>query len=278
MKVDLHTHTTFSDGTKTNVELLKLAKDKNIDVISITDHDICIQVEENKALAKELGITYIPGIELSTLEQNKSVHILGYFTDDSYQSDEMKEYYHFIKNSREQRTHKFIQNLKEYFNIEITYQDVFKLSNGIIARPHIAKAIHNKYPEYSFNDIFDRFIGDGSKAYVPSSKLSVQDGLELLKRNNCITVLAHPVLLKKHIKDDVMALDYDGLEAYYFRNEKQDYEFYKSIAKTRSMVITGGSDYHGIENDSKHGTVGEFYFEEADDFLKLYKERCNEQR
>lgn len=278
MKVDLHTHTTFSDGTKTNKELLLMAKERGLDVISITDHDTCLQVEENLQLAKELGIKYIPGIELSTLEQNRSVHILGYFTDDSYNSDEMKEYYHFIKHSREQRTHTFIKNLKMYFDIEITYEDVFSLSNGIIARPHIAKAINNKYPEYSFDYIFDHFIGDHSEAYVPSSKLSVVEGLELLKRNNCIAVLAHPVLLKKHIKEYVMAQDYDGIEAYYFRNKEHDYEDYKDFAEQRNMVITGGSDYHGIPNDSKHGTVGEFYFEEADKFLQLYEEKCNEKR
>ena len=274
MKVDLHTHTTNSDGTKSPKELLTMAKERGIDVISITDHDTCVNVEENIEISKELGIRYIPGIELSTLEQNKSVHVLGYFTDDSYNNEEMKNYYTFIKESRENRTHKFIKNLKEFFGIEITYEDVVAFSTGVIARPHIAKAINKKYPEYSFDYIFETFIGDNSKAYVPSSKLSVEEGIKLLKRNNCVVVLAHPTLLKSHIKDYVLSLDYDGYEARYFRNKENEEDYFKLLASKRNMFITGGSDYHGIENDSKHGEIGKFYFEEAEAFLRFYEEKA----
>ena len=274
MKADLHTHTRFSDGTKTNIELLTMAAANGLDVISITDHDTCKHVEENFELAKKLGIKYIPGIELSTLEENKSVHVLGYFTDKSYENDEMKDYYVFIKKSREDRTKQFIINLKEHFDINITYEDVLSFSDGIIARPHIAKAINLKYPEYSFNYIFKEFIGDYSKAYVPSSKLSVEEGIELLRRNNCVVVLAHPVLLKEHIKDKVLSYNYDGLEARYYRNNETDELNFKALAKKRGMFITGGSDYHGIANDSKHGTVGEYYIEDdINDFLTFYEDK-----
>ena len=271
MKADLHTHTIASDGTKTNRELLTMAKERGLDLISITDHDTCIHVEENYNISKELGIRYIPGIELSTLEQNRSVHILGYFTDDSYKNEEMMNYYKFIKESRENRTHKFITNLKEHFNIEITYEDVLGFSTGVIARPHIAKAIHKNYPEYSFDYIFETFIGDNSKAYVPSSKLSVEEGIKLLRRNNCVIVLAHPTLLKSHIKEYVLSLDYDGYEAKYFRNKENEEEYFKMLALKRGMFTTGGSDYHGIENDSKHGEIGKFYFEEPQAFLAYYE-------
>ena len=274
MKADLHTHTTFSDGIKTNIELLKMAAQNGLDVISITDHDTCRNVDENLKLAKSLGITYIPGIELSTLEQNRSVHVLGYFTDKSYENKEMKEYYTFIKKSREDRTRKFISKLKLYFNIEITYYDVLSFSDGIIARPHIAKAINKNYPEYSFNYIFEEFIGDHSKAFVPSSKLKVEAGIELLRRNNCIVVLAHPVLLKEKIREQVLSYNYDGIEARYYRNDEFDESFFKDFASKRGMVITGGSDYHGIKNDSKHGTVGEYYIgEDVEEFLTMYKEK-----
>ncbi len=273
MKVDLHTHTTYSDGTKSVRELLTMAKERGLDLISITDHDTCINVEENKKIASELGIQYIPGIELSTLEQNKSVHVLGYFTDDSYNSEEMKHYYTFIKKSREDRMYQFIDNLKEHFNLHITYEDVFSFSSGIVARPHIAKAIHKNYPEYSFDYIFENFIGDHSKAYVPSSKLSVEEGIKLLRRNNCVIVLAHPTLLKANIKEQVLSYDYDGFEARYFRNKENEEEHFKMLANKRGMIYTGGSDYHGIENDSKHGEVGKYYFEEPTQFLDFYKEK-----
>ncbi len=257
MKADLHMHSTFSDGTRTTEELFQIAKENQVDLISITDHDICTSIDVNRRLSKHYGVAYIPGIELSTLMNHKPVHILGYFTDDSYQSKSMMEYYVFIRNSRLNRVNKFIENLKKYFDIEITYDQVISYSNGIVARPHIAKAIQANYPQYSFDTIFEEFIGDNSVAFVPSSKLSVQEGIDLLRKNHCVIVLAHPTLLHPSIKETVLNFQYDGLEAIYFRNKPGEEEAFRNLAQARNMIITGGSDYHGIKNDTKHGDIGE---------------------
>lgn len=272
MKADFHIHTTHSDGTKTQREIFELAKQQKLDYISITDHDVCKNVELSFELAKEFNISFIPGIELSTLEKGKPVHVLGFFRDDSYNNEDMKAYYKMIKQGRETRTHKFIQGLKEFYSIEITYEDVLKFSNGIIARPHIAKAIREKYPHYDFDYIFDHFIGDHSKAYVPSTKLKVAEGIELLRKNNCVTILAHPTLLKDRIKDKVLEYDFDGIEARYYRNNENDEDTYRELAKSRDMILSAGSDYHGIKNDSKHGFIGEVTLDgtDLDEFLKFY--------
>jgi predicted metal-dependent phosphoesterase TrpH len=256
MKADLHMHSTYSDGKLTPVEVFKRAKKNGVDIVSITDHDICSGNDNNKKLANEVGIQYIPGIELSTIYKNKSVHVLGYFKDDSYNSKEMTEYTTFIKNKREQRARLMIDKLKEHFDIDIKYETVLSYGRGIIARPHIAKAIHDKYPEYSFDYIFKTFIGDNNKAYVPSAELPTKEGIELLRRNNCVVVLAHPILLKEHIKEDVMSYDYDGIEAIYYRNTSEEEKKLKEFAQKRGIIITAGSDYHGIENDSNHGDIG----------------------
>ncbi|AIO18561.1 DNA polymerase III PolC-type [Candidatus Izimaplasma bacterium HR1] len=273
MKADLHMHSTYSDGLKTTEELFRLAKKNKVDIIAITDHDIVKDVEKNKEDSIKYGIKYIPGIELSTVNEGKPVHVLGYFKDDSYYSDELTSYYKEIKENRENRARKFIENLKCYFNIEITYQDVFKYSNGIIARPHIAKAITVKYPEFGHDYVFDNFIGDSSKAYVPSCELSVEEGINLLRRNNCVVVLAHPTLLRENIHDSVINHDFDGLEAVYYRNKSGDEDKYRSIAKAKNLIITAGSDYHGIPHDTKHGVVGEMYIEGNDlvNFLNQLK-------
>ncbi len=271
MKADLHMHSTYSDGLKTTEELFKMAKDNGVDVISITDHDIVKGIENNLQYSKHYGVKYIPGIELSTVMDGKPVHILGYFTDDSYYSEELVKYYKEIKNNREVRARKFIGNLKEYFDIHIEYEAVLGYSRGIIARPHIAKAITVKYPQYTHDYVFDHFIGDYSKAYVPSCEISVKEGIELLKRNNCVAVLAHPTLLKPHIHDEVIQHGFDGLEAIYYRNQKGDEEKYRKIAKNRDLIITAGSDYHGIPKDTKHGIVGEMYITGTD--LVNYLER-----
>lgn len=257
MKADLHMHSTHSDGLLTTKELFMKAQENGVDIIAITDHDTCLNVEDNIRLSKEFKVKYLPAIELSTIEQERSVHILGYFRDDSYNSIEMKDYYKRIKTKREKRARKFITNLKTFFDLDVDYNDAYNYGKGIIARPHIAKAIMKKYPEYSHNYIFDNFIGDHSPAYVPSSLLTVQEGLDLLRRNNCVAVLAHPILLKKHIKENVLNHKFDGVEAVYYQNNDGDEERFRKYASDNDLIITAGSDFHGIKNDSKHGEVGE---------------------
>lgn len=271
MKADLHMHSTYSDGLKTSEELFEMASDNGVKVMSITDHDIVKGVEKNIELGKKYGITYVPGIELSTVMKGKPVHVLGYFTDDSYNSEELITYYKEIKENRELRAKTFIRNLKDYFDIEIEYETVLSFSRGIIARPHIAKAITKKYPQYEHDYVFDHFIGDNSKAYVPACEISVEEGINLLKRNNCIVVLAHPTLLKPGIHDEVIQHNFDGIEAVYYRNKEGDEEKYRALAISRNLIVTAGSDYHGIPNDTKHGVVGEMYIEGED--LRKYLSR-----
>ena len=272
MKADLHMHSTLSDGRLTSFEVIKRAKKNDVGIISITDHDICGNVEKNRELAKKIGLGYIPGIELSTVHNRRSVHVLGYFKDDSYKSDEMISYYKEIKLAREERAKKFIVNLKEFFDIEITYEEVLGNSNGVVARPHIASTIASNYPEYTFDEIFNNFIGDDSKAYVPTCELSVIEGIKLLRRNNCVVVLAHPTLLKPHSKDYVLEQDFDGFEGVYLRNKPGEEIEFRAIAKERDLIITGGSDYHGITSDTKHADIGDIFIEGDDltNFLNMY--------
>ncbi len=256
MKADLHTHTIESDGVLTREALFQKAKEKGLDYLAITDHDVCRHVEKNRRLGEKYGVKYIPGIELSTLYQDKSVHILGYFRDESYRAEAMEEYYVMIREGRENRAKKFIENLKEHFGIVITYEEVFKQSDGIIARPHIARAIIAKYPEYTHDDVFDKFLGNDSPAYVPSTELSVQEGLKLLKDHNALAVLAHPVLLNDEIHDAILEYPFDGIEAKYPMNTPRDTALYTALAKSRNLLITAGSDYHGHANDASHGELG----------------------
>jgi predicted metal-dependent phosphoesterase TrpH len=272
MKADLHMHSKSSDGNLSSFDVIKRAKNNGCDIMALTDHDICTLVEENKKVAKDLGITFIPGIELSTTCENRPVHILGYFKDESYKSEEMISYYKEIKEAREIRAKKFIKNLKKFFKIEITYEEVFSYSKGVVARPHIAKAIVSNYPEFDFDYIFNNFIGDHSKAYVPTCELSVKEGIDLLRRNNCVVVLAHPTLLAPHIKEFVLNHDFDGFEGVYFRNKPGDEDMFRTIANDRKLVITGGSDFHRITDDNTHGDIGEIFIEGNDltKFLNIY--------
>ncbi len=257
MTADLHMHTTDSDGREGPRSLFERAHEKGLDYIAITDHDVCKSVDEHRRLADIYGVGYIPGIELSTLYKDKTVHVLGYFTDESHASESMKAYYERIKNDRETRAKKFIENLKHYHDIVINYEQLVRLSGGVIARPHIGQAIIEHYPQYTHDEVFEQFIGNHTKAYVPSSELPTEEGIRFLKRHNAVVVLAHPVLLKPAIHDEVLALDFDGIEAVYSQNSEADTARYLAFAKRRGMLHTAGSDFHGIENDSSHGEVGE---------------------
>lgn len=259
MKADLHMHTTFSDGRKTYQEVVEGVKSAGIDVFSITDHDTIQSVDAIQKLALENDLTYIPGVELSTVEDQKSIHILGYFTDDSYLKESLHDYFKFIKKAREERAKKMIKNFKIYHDIHITYEEVVALSNGIIARPHLAKAITAKYPKWTHDLVFEKIIGEHCLAYVPTSEMDVQSGIDFLREHNCVVVLAHPTLIPSPIKEKVMQYDFDGIEAVYYRNKSGEEKAFRTFAKKRGMIITGGSDYHGIEGDTLHGQLGDVF-------------------
>ncbi len=264
MKADLHMHSTHSDGRLTTRELVDLAAERGVDVISITDHDTVGDVEDTIAYAQQRNIRFIPGVELSTLEDGRSVHVLGYFTDRSYQSESLLRYFRDIRQKREHRARRMIELLDTHFDIKISYDAVAGHARGIIARPHIAKAIVDAYPEYDHDDVFERFIGNDCKAYVPSVELPVQDGIDLLRRHNCLVVLAHPTLLKDTIHDKVLAYAFDGIEARYVRNQDNHEHYYRTIAAERGWIVTGGSDFHGIQGDTKHAELGQLTIDGED--------------
>lgn len=254
--VDLHTHTTASDGALSPKDLVLRAKKNNVEYLAVTDHDITSGLEEAKETCLENNINFIPGIELTTSCNKESVHILGFFKDEKYKNYEFQSFLNEIKNNRENRALKIVNNLEKYFDIKISYNKVLELSNGVVARPHIAKAIIESGYNYSFDYIFDKFLNDSSPAYVPNKKVTTKDGVELLKKYNALVFLAHPVLLKKNKVDDLLKLGFDGIEGLYYLNSKNDTNKFLSIAYHNNLLVSCGSDFHGHNKDSKHGDIG----------------------
>lgn len=272
MKIDLHVHTTASDGRFSPSQVVDLALNNSVDFLAITDHDTTNGVDEAISYSKDKNIKIIPGIELSTIHNNESIHLLGYFKDDNYKNKELLNFLEDLKISREVRAKKIINNLKKYFNIEIYYEDI--KDNYIIARPHIAKAIIKRGYNYTFDEIFKRFIGNDSPAYVENKKISLEDGIKLLKKYGALVSLAHPVLIKKsNVEDLIKNYDLDGLEAYYSINSQLDTAKFINVGTKYNKILTCGSDFHGIENDSKHGEIGSVSLDDKriNEFLeKLY--------
>lgn len=257
IKADFHSHTTSSDGKLDPKFLVQLAKKEGLNFLSITDHDTTAGIEPAILESKNLNIRFIPGIELSTIYNDESIHILGYFRDDSYKNRNFQNFLVEMQDFRIYRAKKFIINLEKFFNIKIDYKEVSKNTKGVIARPHLAKAIIDKGYNYSWDYIFDKIIGKDSPAYVHNKKILLEDGIALLKDLNAVVVLAHPKLIKKTPVEEFMKFNFDGIETIYYLNSKEEERKFINLAKTYNKVITCGSDFHGNgKEDTKHGFIG----------------------
>lgn len=254
---DFHLHTNASDGKLSPKELIHEASLNGLDIIAITDHDNTLNVEEGIREGISNNIRVIPGIELSTIHNNESIHILGYFKDDQYKNPDFQSFLKDIDDFRLSRGKKIVENLDTFFKIKLDYQKIVDNAKGVVARPHIAKAIIDAGYKYDWKYIFDNFLSNDSPAYVHMKRISTADGISILKKVNALVVLAHPVLIKKTSIDEMLELDFDGIEAVYPVNTKKQKSFLKLKAKEYGKLITAGSDFHGITKcDTKHGLVG----------------------
>ena len=256
IKADFHVHTSSSDGVLSPKEVVFKAYKNNVKYLSITDHDTVSGLDEALVESQKYDISFIPGIELSTQYNNESIHILGYFKDKSYNNQNFIQELDKIKNHRIIRAQKITKKLDDEFNIKISFEKILKESKDTIARPHIAKAIIDAGYDYSHDEIFDKCIGKDSKAYVPTLKLSTEYGINLLKKYNALVFLAHPKLIKNTPIEEFIKMNIDGIESIYYQNTTEETNYYLNIAKEYNLLNSCGSDFHGIQNDTRHGDIG----------------------
>ncbi|MGL5415685.1 MAG: PHP domain-containing protein [Clostridium sp.] len=258
LKSDFHVHTNSSDGILSPREVVKRAHLNGVSYLAITDHDTILGISEALDEAKKYSMTIIPGIELSTNFKGESIHVLGFFKDDSYKSEEFINILDSIRNRRVERAKEMVTKLKVNCDIHISFENVLKHGKEIIARPHIAKEIIASGYDYSFDYIFDNFIGKDRPAYVPTNKLSTEEGIKILHNFGAIAILAHPVLIKNSTVEEFLPFNLDGIEAVYFQNKPKDEDYFINFANNHNLLITGGSDCHGdFINDDRHGDIGD---------------------
>lgn len=250
MKADLHSHTIYSDGALSVDELLDRAIQNKVDILAITDHD-CVDGSKEAFYTKK-NIKVIYGVELSTDRNNESVHVLGYFKQPLEEGSLLKNLEAQRKN-RNKRAYKMLELLEEHFRIKLNPDFIEKVSS--VTRGTIADEIIKQGYNYSKKDIFQYMLGDGCKAYIPSTKMSTEYGIKLIHENGGIAVLAHPCLLKKNNVYDIIKLGIDGLEGRYPSkfNKESDYRIF---TKNNNLLFTAGSDFHKI-NDFGHGDCGD---------------------
>ncbi len=244
-KADLHIHTTASDGLLNPEEVLKWAKVKRLTTIGITDHDTVNGIIPAIEASPKYGIEVVPGIELSTLYEEEEIHILGYYID--YNAEWFLETLRKIQNSRYERASRIVDKLNE-MGVNITLEQVKDIAGtGAIGRPHIARAMIVKGYINNIKEAFQGYIGKGCPAYVERYKLSCQEAIEMIRKLGGVSILAHPGLIKnKALIGKIISLGIDGIEAYHTKHDDETVRNSLAIANARNLLITGGSDCHGI--------------------------------
>jgi predicted metal-dependent phosphoesterase TrpH len=247
--IDLHSHTTYSDGSASPHELVMLASEAGALALAITDHDTVAGLAEGRAAAQAAGIEFIDGIEISAEYSPGTMHILGYYID--AESEALLSTLEELRDARDNRNPKIASRLQA-LGIDISYDEVQALAgNEVVGRPHFARVLLEKGYVESIQDAFNRFLGKGAAAYEEKKRLSPDESIELIHRAGGVAVLAHPYQLKLSAADtDAMlgklaGMGLDGVEAIYSRHSKTDRDIYSEMAARHGLLVTGGSDYHG---------------------------------
>lgn len=245
--IDLHTHSTFSDGTFTPLQLVKYAEEKGLKAFALTDHDTTEGIKEAKSI--ETNVEVISGVEISTRYDKKEIHIVGlYINENDADLNKQLKYY---REKRVTRNFEILEKLNS-LGVDITIDDVKESCTGdVISRAHIAKALVSKGFVGSYTEAFDRYLGDNKCAYVPRETLNYEESMELITKAGGVPVLAHPLLYKMsdtNLENMMVKLRQKGLKAvevYYSTHSNSDTQHVMAMANRVGLIYSGGSDFHG---------------------------------
>lgn len=264
---DLHTHSTYSDGTLTPAELVRAAKAARLDVIALTDHDTTDGVPEAVAEGRRIGLEVIPGIELSSsvaspTGQESEMHILGYFLrcDDAHFQNTLA----LLRKERVGRGIKILAKLAE-LGMPLNDTKWGESDDGkSFGRPHIARALVAAGHVGSVQEAFNRYLSDGKPAFVPKPMPSPAECIRMIRRVGGLAVLAHPMFGAPRQKQGWEALikaGLNGIEAYHSQHSANQIREYVALAREFDLLVTGGSDFHAFDG-SKRGQLGEVHIPE----------------
>jgi predicted metal-dependent phosphoesterase TrpH len=245
-RLDLHLHTTISDGHLTPRELIRRAHANGVRTLAVTDHDNTDGLVEAQGEADALGLTLIPGIELSTDLGPIGVHVLGYFLrydDPAFQARLLP-----MRDDRLNRAYGMVERLAD-LGFPVSIERVLEIAGeGSVGRPHVAQALLEAGHVASINEAFDRFLADHGPAYVERMKLTPQDAIALIHAHGGVTSVAHPYDAPDvdALIAELVAAGLDGIETYYQGYGPERVEHLLALTRRYDLVPTGGSDYHGF--------------------------------
>jgi len=245
--IDMHMHSTYSDGTYSPRELVDLCLKKGLYGLSITDHDSTGGLEEASAYCRNKNIVFIPGIEFSCFYKDEEVHILGYNIDWTYPP--LVRLCATLQESRVQRARGIMEKLRS-LGFDMDDSLLSKYPANSIGRPHIGQLMVEMGYSKSIREAFEKYIGSGMPAYVERYKLKVNEAADIIHEAGGLSVLAHPFLISsQEYIDDICSLGMDGIEVYHSAHSHDSSMRYLYMAKRLGLLITGGSDFHGRDSD-----------------------------
>jgi predicted metal-dependent phosphoesterase TrpH len=243
--IDLHTHSTASDGQYPPPDVAARAASVGTTVWALTDHDTVAGQEAAAQAARRLNVRFVPGIELSALLDEREVHVLGHFIDPSHQT--MRDFEDLLADHRRTRTRRIVDLLARN-GVTVTEEAIVRCSGGkTIGRPHVARALLEAGVVSSVKEAFDRFLGEGRPAYVGRYRLTVEDAATMIRGAGGVATLAHPGVSKVNPRElpRLRALGIDGVEANHPDHPPEQAALYRESAARAGLVCTVGSDYHG---------------------------------
>jgi predicted metal-dependent phosphoesterase TrpH len=253
--VDLHCHSTASDGTLAPAEVVRLARRNGLSALSLTDHDTIGGIEEAASEAASLGLDFLPGIEISCEVPKGTMHLLGYGVDPA--STVLRDLTRRLIEARNDRNPRIIRKLNE-LGVAITMDEVRAESgDGVVGRPHIAAILVRKGYVNSIKRAFDKYLGTGAAAYFDKERIPPREAFDLIHRSGGLPTLAHPVQLRtendaqlERIIKDCADLGLIGLEVIHSDHTAEMVDKYSKLADKFGLLKTGGSDFHGTNKSN----------------------------
>jgi 3',5'-nucleoside bisphosphate phosphatase len=256
--VDLHCHSTASDGTLPAADVVRLAVENGLSALALTDHDTIAGVAEAAAEAKRLSLDFLPGIEISAeFPHPGTMHLLGYGIDPT--SETLRDLTKTLLAGRDNRNPKIVEKLQS-LNVAITMEEVEAEAGGnVVGRPHIAAILHRKGYVSSIKEAFNKYLAPGGLAYFDKERLTPKQAISMILESGGLPVLAHPIQLRcqndaqlQRIVKDLVDLGLRGIEVIHSDHDANLIEQYSSLAKQYNLLKTGGSDFHGRNKESIH--------------------------
>lgn len=245
MFTDLHLHTSFSDGTYTPEQLASEARRHGLVAVALTDHDTVDGCERMQAACEEQSIEFIPATELTAEVSGIELHMLGYFLDAA--NPALLKRMADFQEGRQSRIREIVARLRK-LDVPLEEKDVFALANcNSPGRPHVARALIQRKVCRTLDEAFERFLKKNRPGWVPKEKIGALEALELIHGAGGLAVLAHPGLARaEEAIQPLIEAGIDGLECFHSRHSASASEYYVSVAEEHELLITGGSDCHGM--------------------------------